>query len=74
MNVSTSTLDGDQNRGMQEFHDQKRDVHIFPGGLTFNLTCYNSDAFGHQVEWLGPHRAEEDAYYYREKETPPRFR
>ncbi len=62
---SASSQDEDGHRGMRDFQDQEEDVHIFQSGSTFNLTC-TIDAFG-QVEWLGPHRVEEDDYYQREK-------
>lgn len=39
--------------------------HIFRAGVAFNLSC-EGDEFG-QVEWLGPHRVEDDDYYMREK-------
>lgn len=54
-----------------EFHGMRRSLdaesaiqYIFQAGTAFNLSC-EGDEFG-QVEWLGPHRVQEDAYYVRE--------
>ncbi|XP_057373175.1 vascular endothelial growth factor receptor 1-like [Daphnia carinata] len=46
--------------------------HIFRAGSAFNLSC-EGDEFG-QVEWLGPHRVDEDSYYVREMVIPPKYR
>ncbi|KZS11530.1 putative Inactive tyrosine-protein kinase 7 [Daphnia magna] len=73
LTVSTFTDVADGFHGMRRSLDAESAIqYIFQAGTAFNLSC-EGDEFG-QVEWLGPHRVQEDAYYVRENVISPKYR